>query len=144
MDDTLIAQFTQAMAFDFNFAHDLWPGSQFRAVYEKQDNDAGDMVGKPRLVMAFLSVQAFRDEFRQVDEAAKSRKFYLFDPADDGHPAWFSERGEGAVRDLMRTPVDGARVSSGFGYREHPILDRIIFHKGVDLACPIGTPVYAA
>jgi murein DD-endopeptidase MepM/ murein hydrolase activator NlpD len=94
--------------------------------------------------MAFLSVPAFRDEFRQVDEPAKARKFYLFDPAGDGHPAWFSDLGVGAVRDLMRTPVDGARVSSGFGYRNHPILDRVIFHKGVDLACPVGTPVYAA
>jgi murein DD-endopeptidase MepM/ murein hydrolase activator NlpD len=142
MDDALIAQFTQAMAFDFNFAHDLWPGAQFRAVYRK------DIRG-PTLLIAILTVPAFHDQRRDpagqvtMDQPAKSRQFYLYEPADDVSPAWFTTDGVSAARGLMRTPLDAAKVSFGFD-RLHPILGRINSQKGVNLPCPIGTPVYAA
>jgi murein DD-endopeptidase MepM/ murein hydrolase activator NlpD len=57
---------------------------------------------------------------------------------------FFRESGEGARRGLMRTPVDGARLSSGFGMRFHPVLGYSRMHQGVDFAAPSGTPVLAS
>ena len=62
----------------------------------------------------------------------------------DGTVDYFNDKGHGAKRALMRTPIDGARLSSGFGNRRHPILGYDKMHRGVDFAAPSGTPVYAA
>ncbi|HBH25816.1 MAG TPA: peptidase M23, partial [Rhodospirillaceae bacterium] len=63
---------------------------------------------------------------------------------EDGVARYYGPDGQGAKRGLMRTPVDGARISSGFGMRKHPILGYSKMHKGMDFAAPTGTPVYAA
>ena len=62
----------------------------------------------------------------------------------DGHNNYYNEKGHSAEKALMRTPIDGARLSSGFGRRKHPILGYTKMHKGVDFAAPRGTPIYAA
>lgn len=61
-----------------------------------------------------------------------------------GVPQYFNERGEAVKKGLLRTPVDGARISSTFGRRRHPVLGFTKMHKGVDFAAPRGTPVMAA
>src|SRR5690606_25925726 len=68
---------------------------------------------------------------------------YRFTPEGE-EPGWFDGNGRSIVRAFMRTPIDGARVSSSFGYRKHPILGYQKLHRGVDFAAPIGTPIYAA
>jgi murein DD-endopeptidase MepM/ murein hydrolase activator NlpD len=62
----------------------------------------------------------------------------------DGTAEYFNDRGESIRRGLMRTPIDGASVSSTFGMRRHPILGYSMMHKGVDFSAPTGTPVFAA
>src|SRR3546814_20034919 len=64
----------------------------------------------------------------------------LFRSRADFYPA----EGASVRRSLMRTPIDGARLSSGFGMRKHPILGYSRMHKGTDFAAPSGTPIYAA
>ena len=61
-----------------------------------------------------------------------------------GRSDYFDDRGRSAKRPLLRTPIDGARLSSGFGKRRHPILGYTKVHRGVDFAAPTGTPIYAA
>lgn len=62
----------------------------------------------------------------------------------DGSEEFFTEDGKSGKRLLMKTPIDGARLSSGFGMRKHPVLGYSKMHKGVDFAAAKGTPIYAA
>ena len=68
---------------------------------------------------------------------------FRFEP-EDGEVEYFDRTGRSLRKFLLRTPVDGARLSSTFGMRRHPILGYSRMHKGVDFAAPSGTPIYAA
>ncbi|MEM6603927.1 MAG: M23 family metallopeptidase, partial [Pseudomonadota bacterium] len=57
---------------------------------------------------------------------------------------WYNEKGASNKALLMRTPIDGARISSNYGMRRHPVLGYSKMHRGVDFAAPTGTPIYAA
>lgn len=94
-------------------------------------DDTGSVVGGQKLVFALL------------ETAARSRALYRFRPAGQTE-GWFDANGASIVRSLMRTPVEGARISSTFGMREHPVLGFMKLHKGIDFASPVGTPIYAA
>ena len=72
-----------------------------------------------------------------------SLKLFRFE-SDNKKIEYFDENGKSAKKLLMKTPIDGARLSSGFGMRKHPILGYNVKHKGVDFAAPKGTPIYAA
>jgi murein DD-endopeptidase MepM/ murein hydrolase activator NlpD len=63
---------------------------------------------------------------------------------EDGAVDFFTRDGKSVKKDLLRTPVDGAKLTSGFGMRMHPILGYTRMHKGVDFGVPTGTPIYAA
>ncbi|MGE0260521.1 MAG: M23 family metallopeptidase, partial [Alphaproteobacteria bacterium] len=73
----------------------------------------------------------------------RSIRLFRFTP-NDGEPGYFTEDGENTRKPLLRTPIDGARLSSGFGRRVHPILGYTRMHQGVDFAAPSGTEIYAA
>ncbi len=73
----------------------------------------------------------------------RSIRLFRFTP-NDGEPGYFTGDGENTRKPLLRTPIDGARLSSGFGMRLHPILGYSRMHRGVDFAAPSGTEIYAA
>ena len=62
---------------------------------------------------------------------------------DEGFIDYFNRQGKNVKKSILKTPIDGARISSSFGMRKHPISGFNKMHKGVDFAAPIGTPVYA-
>ena len=78
-----------------------------------------------------------------VLKSGASLKLYRF-TEKSGNTEYFDETGKSAQKLLMKTPIDGARISSGFGRRKHPILGYNVAHRGVDFAAPKGTPIYAA
>lgn len=142
INDTLVSDFANAFAFDFDLQREVAPGDIFEAGFEQRYNAAGNPVGVPVLVYASL------------ETAAKSRALYRFEPpgkkgvAADGQaatgPKWYDANGRSTVRTLMRTPIDGARISSPFGMREHPVLGFMKLHRGTDFAAPTGTPIFAS
>ena len=77
----------------------------------------------------------------------EEKSFYNFTPQENGTKGrndFFNKDGQSARRSLMKTPVDGARLSSSFGQRKHPVLGYTRMHKGVDFAVYTGTPIMAA
>lgn len=129
--DTLIPEFINAFAYDFNLASEVHPGDTFEVAFEQSINAQGDPVGQPQLLFASLTTPL------------KSLALYRF-RQPDGKVAWFDGNGAITQRGLMRTPVDGARITSKFGPRFHPVLHYTRLHGGVDFAAPVGTPIYAA
>lgn len=131
INDSLIPEFARALSFDFDFQRDVHRGDAFEAAFEQAVDKAGAPIGAPRLLYASLT------------GASRRAAVYRFAGAD-GQDGWFDANGRSNKRALMRTPVDGARVSSTFGFRIHPVLGFHKFHKGVDFAAAVGTPVFAA
>ena len=130
--DSLVSDFATAFAYDFDFQREVQPGDIFEAAFEQKVNPAGEAVGPPTLI--YVSLQT----------AQKSKALYRFLAPGDAAPGWYDGNGRSTVTALMRTPVDGARISSQFGFRKHPVLGYQKLHKGTDFAAPIGTPIYAA
>jgi murein DD-endopeptidase MepM/ murein hydrolase activator NlpD len=129
--DSLISTFAQAFVYDFNFQTEINAGDIFEAVFEQQINDNGQPVGPPRLLYASMTT------------SDKSRAVYRF-KAPGREEGWFDGNGRSIKRSFMRTPVAGARITSHFGMRFHPILHYNKMHGGTDFAAPVGTPIYAA
>lgn len=127
----IIARMIRLMSWDVDFQRDIRTGDKFEVMYEQVTSDTGKHVydGAVKFVALTLSgkrVTVYRHELA------------------DGSVDYFDKDGKASRKALMRTPIDGARLSSGFGKRKHPILGYTKMHKGVDFAAASGTPIYAA
>ncbi|MFC0206656.1 M23 family metallopeptidase [Novosphingobium soli] len=129
--NALISPFAKALAFDFDFQRDVVAGDAFELAYAQRTNAAGEAMGSPLLLYASMTTQT------------KSAAVYRFQQPG-GEVEWYDASGRTVARSLMRTPVDGARVSSKFGFRIHPVLKYRKLHGGIDFAAPTGTPIYAS
>lgn len=127
----VMIQFIQLYSFDVDFQRDIWAGDKFEVMFDSFSDAQGRPARQGDILYASLSVRG------QV------LRLYRFTPAD-GRTDYFNEEGESARKMLMRTPVDGARLSSRYGMRRHPVLRYTKMHRGIDFAAPTGTPVYAA
>jgi len=132
LNDVVIPDFFQAIVYDFDFQREIGPGDEFEAALEENVNGEGQALGSRRLLYASMTTKA------------KSRALYAFTPPGAAAPDWYDGAGRTNRRSLMRTPVEGAHISSGFGMRLHPVLGFTRMHKGTDFATPIGTPVFAS
>ncbi len=133
MPDSLVTPFAKIFSYDFSFADEVDAGDRFMALWQEDVTEDGETVeGSLRLLYA-----------RMVTKKG-DREYFSFAPPGAVETQWFDTGGQANVRSLMRTPVDGARVSSQFGFRNHPIRQRRILHGGVDFAAPTGTPIYAS
>jgi murein DD-endopeptidase MepM/ murein hydrolase activator NlpD len=130
--DREIQALAGAFSYDVDFQRDVQPGDHFELVFERYYDDEGNTVRTGDLL--FVSLETRRGP----------RNFYAFLAPGDAQVDWYDAEGKSARRFLMRTPINGARLSSGFGMRRHPILGYSRMHRGTDFAAPIGTPILAA
>lgn len=119
------------MSWDVDFQRDLHLGDRFELMYERFYTDTGKFVRTGDIQYANLILNG------------KSHPLYRHAPPG-GQPDYYDGTGANARKALLKTPIDGAKVSSNFGSRVHPILGYTIQHRGVDFAAPTGTPIFAA
>jgi murein DD-endopeptidase MepM/ murein hydrolase activator NlpD len=113
-------------AFVIDFQRDIRKGDKFSLVLDSLYDDDGE-VKDEKILMATLTL--------------KGKKYEIFNFNDD----FYDRSGSSIKKSLLKSPVDGARISSGFSLsRKHPILGYSRAHLGIDFAVPIGTPIYAA
>ena len=125
-------QFVRVMGFSVDFQRQIRRNDQFELIYEKtRDGLTGAELSSGELVYAGIILSGKKIEFFRHEMA-------------NGKLGWFDRNGKSAVRTLMRTPVNGARISSRFGVRKHPVTGFNAMHRGLDFAVPMGTPILAA
>lgn len=132
--DEVIAGLAQMFAYDVDFQREIFGGDEFEAIFEVRYDETGRLVAGGEVLYGRLNWRG----------RSKEKGYYRFALEEGGRADYFDASGESARRLLMKTPIDGARLSSGFGTRRHPILGYAKAHKGVDFAAARGTPIMAA
>ncbi len=127
----VMAELVRAFSWDVDFQRDIRKNDRFEVMYERKLDETGKPVFDGRILFAALTLSNQR------------KPIYLHQLAS-GTWDYFDDKGQSAKKALMRTPIDGARLSSSFGNRKHPILGYTKKHSGTDFAAPPGTPIYAA
>ena len=131
MPVAVLMEMIRAFSFDVDFQREIQKGNTFEILFDRAYTTDGELVREGPLRYAALTL------------GSKTLELYRFELAD-GRVDYFDSEGQSVRKALMRTPIDGARLSSTYGMREHPILGYSTMHRGVDFAASSGTPIMAA
>jgi murein DD-endopeptidase MepM/ murein hydrolase activator NlpD len=129
--DTITANAIRIFSWNTDFQRDIRPKDKLEVLYESFETEDGTVIKTGDILYARLVT------------SSKDIPLYRFE-TKEGKTDYFMPDGISIRRTLMKTPIDGARMSSGFGMRRHPVLGYNKMHKGVDFAASKGTPIYAA
>lgn len=129
--NNLVMELVKAYSYDVDFQREIREGDRFDILYEQYQDPNGKTVEQGKVIYASLALQD------------KTLTVYRF-TRKNGESEYYDDKGHSVKKGLLRTPIPGARISSGYGKRKHPILGYNKMHKGVDFAAGTGTPVYAA
>ena len=128
----IVKEFINQFSFSVDFQRDISENDLIEILYEANFVGNDEMVGDPKLLYASLDMK-------------KNQKIELFRyKMKNGKIDYFDSDGKSIRKSIMRTPINGARLSSRFGLRKHPILGFSKMHRGVDFAAKRGTPIMSA
>tara|TARA_Y100001936_G_C16019143_1_gene638395 strand:- start:215 stop:1516 length:1302 start_codon:yes stop_codon:yes gene_type:complete len=127
----IIIEFARLYGFQVDFQRDIWKDDSFQIIFEEFVDNNGNVIDTGNIIFANLNL---RDTDLQLYRYEYEKNKYDF----------FDENGKSIKKTLMKTPINGARLSSPFGKRKHPILGYNKLHTGTDFAAPMGTPIMAS
>ncbi len=126
----VVGDVIKTLSYNVDFQRDIHSGDSFEVLYERYENGEGAFAKAGKMLYAAITL------------GGKKIPLYYFEHDGDGE--FFTALGESVRKSLLRTPIDGAKITSGFGMRMHPLLGYTRMHKGVDFGAPTGTPIFAA
>ncbi len=126
----IIIEFARIYGFQVDFQRDLRKNDNFQIMYEIFEDDENKIYETGNIIFANLKLSGINNSF------------YYFDKK--GSEDYYDQNGKSVKKALMKTPINGARLSSAYGLRKHPIDGYNKLHKGTDFAAPLGTPIMAS
>ena len=131
IDAEVIVEFARIYGFEIDFQRDIRKNDIFQIVYDKYVDDDGELQKNGEIIYAYMK--------------NKGREIALYRFVDrKGISGYYQTNGKSIEKALMKTPINGARLSSSYGMRKHPILGYNKMHRGTDFAAPKGTPIMAS
>ena len=126
----IIVEFAGIYGFQVDFQRDIRKNDKFQIMYEVFEDDNGKIFETGNVIFADLKLSGVNNSL-----------YYFGKKGSEGH---YDKNGRSVKKALMKTPINGARLSSAFGMRKHPIDGYNKMHKGTDFAAPMGTPIMAS
>jgi murein DD-endopeptidase MepM/ murein hydrolase activator NlpD len=126
----IIIEFARIYGFQVDFQRDIRKNDNFQIMYEVFEDDSGKVFETGNILFADLKLSGINNAL-----------YYFDKKKSEGH---YDENGKSVEKALMKTPINGARLSSAFGMRKHPIDGYNKMHRGTDFAAPMGTPIMAS
>jgi len=130
VEPNIIVEFARIFGFEVDFQRDIRKGDWFEILYEKFEDDNNKVRDTGKIIYASMYVNG--EEINLYNFKYKNTEEY------------YDIKGKSITKSLMKTPINGARLSSSFGMRKHPILGYNKMHRGTDFAAPSGTPIMAS
>ena len=130
VEPNIIVEFARIYGFEVDFQRDIRKGDWFEILYEKFEDDNNKVRDTGKIIYASMYVNG------------EEINLYNFKYKNDEE--YYDIKGKSITKSLMKTPINGARLSSSYGMRKHPILGYNKMHRGTDFAAPSGTPIMAS
>jgi len=131
IEPNIIVEFARIFGFEVDFQRDIRKGDWFEIFYERFEDDNNIVQDTGRIIYASMFVNGAEINLYNFKDGSGDIGFYDI-------------KGKSIVKSLMKTPINGARLSSSYGMRKHPILGYNKMHRGTDFAAPSGTPIMAS
>ena len=130
VEPNIIVEFARIFGFEVDFQRDIRKGDWFEILYEKFEDDNNKVRDTGKIIYASMFVNG--------------EEINLYNFKYENEEDYFDIKGKSITKSLMKTPINGARLSSSYGMRKHPILGYNKMHRGTDFAAPSGTPIMAS
>jgi len=131
IEPNIIIEFARIFGFEVDFQRDIRKGDWFEILYERFEDDNNIVQDTGKIIYASMFVNGTEINLYNFKDGSGDIGFYDL-------------KGKSIVKSLMKTPINGARLSSSYGMRKHPILGYNKMHRGTDFAAPSGTPIMAS
>ena len=132
MPENTLLDMINLLGFSVDFQREIRQGDSFQVLYTKEVDILKNKIIKTKPI-TYVSITL----------SGKKLNYYNYNDKY-GFPQYYDENGKSSKRTIMKTPINGARLSSRYGARKHPVLGYTKMHRGLDFAAPSGTPVFAA